>query len=189
MQLQYICRKHSHLNLVLCNNWTYIKPHFTEMVPFQIDSQDISWKLILWLWRQHKLIEEHVNLSDINYLKNIFISINKIIYKCSPLIKIIFEQVMGNANHLAMWDKKSKTLNFIGKWKNVILMKFDFTEMVPFQIDSQDLRSRWPLLLKIVFFIFHYSFISNIYCSCMTISSSTLQLQIKLSWFWFQTKQ
>ena len=45
--------------------------------------------------------------------------------------------------------------------------------MVPFQIDSQDLRSRWPLLLKIVFFIFHYSFISNIYCSCMTISSST----------------
>ena len=63
-------------------------------------------------------MEEHVNLSDINYLKNIFISINKIIFKCSSLIiKIIFQQVMGNANPLAMWDKKSKTLNFIGKWR------------------------------------------------------------------------
>jgi hypothetical protein len=30
---------------------------------------------------------ENVNLSDINYLKNIFIDINKIIYKCSPLIQ------------------------------------------------------------------------------------------------------
>jgi hypothetical protein len=62
-------------------------------------------------------MEEHVNLSDINYLKNIFISINKIIYKCSPLIKIFFQQVVWNANPLVMWDKKSKTLNFIGKWR------------------------------------------------------------------------
>jgi hypothetical protein len=62
-------------------------------------------------------MEEHVNLSDINYLKNIFISISKIIYKCSPLIKIISQQVVWNANPLAMWDKKSKTLNFIGKWR------------------------------------------------------------------------
>lgn len=36
------------------------------------------------------LMGENVNFSDINYYKNIFININKIIYKCSPLIKITF---------------------------------------------------------------------------------------------------
>jgi hypothetical protein len=125
------------------------------MVSITHHNKNISWKLILWLWRQHKLIEEHVNLSDINYLKNIFISINKIIYKCSPLIKIIFEQVMGNGichHFVSVVCRKHSHLNLV-LCNNWTYIKPHFTEMVPFQIDSQDLRSRWPLLLKIVFFI------------------------------------
>ena len=51
------------------------------------------WTNILWRRHQHKLMGENVNLSDINYLKNIFMNINKIIYKCSPLIKITFTNI------------------------------------------------------------------------------------------------
>jgi hypothetical protein len=42
---------------------------------------------------KHKIKGENVNLSDKNYYNNIFINIMKIIYKCSPLIKIIFTNI------------------------------------------------------------------------------------------------
>jgi hypothetical protein len=42
----------------------------------------------------------HVKLSYINYYKNIFININKVIYKCSPLIKITFTNIKQKGEHL-----------------------------------------------------------------------------------------
>ena len=80
--------------------------------------------------------------------------------------------------------RKHSPLNLI-HCNNWAKTKPDFTRMVPFQMvsDSPDLHSRWPLLLKISFFIAYYCFISNINWSCMKIRGSTFLLSFSMKYF------